>query len=350
MVEFSLVLLFILILGLCFVLMSLFLYLIIKKYLNNQTRQEIAECKEAYRLDMFRYLQTGEQQLLHVKQGEEEFKALVELLSEYSTVLDGANVQERISLFAKQYLTSYIKKELKQRRWSLRMNALYSIDVFYMDHLRETLHDLYKKKKTTIAEKAQILKLFALFNDEQLVYYIKEVNQNISNFSILSILSKIEEEKFDELVAEFASLSARMQYMVIETIEKRQHIKHHPFLQKLMLTEDEELQIRSLKAVANIGVRMDWAPIPRLLDSESWQIRMMATKVVGMQRIEPLKGKLIELLSDREYMVRSEAAKAILRFKDGVSILTSVTKESNDLFAKDMAIEWLERESGGYSY
>ena len=109
MVEFSLVLLFILILGLCFVLMSLFLYLIIKKYLNNQTRQEIAECKEAYRLDMFRYLQTGEQQLLHVKQGEEEFKALVELLSEYSTVLDGADVQERISLFAKQYLNEPYK-------------------------------------------------------------------------------------------------------------------------------------------------------------------------------------------------------------------------------------------------
>ena len=76
----------------------------------------------------------------------------------------------------------------------------------------------------------------------------------------------------------------------------------------------------------------------------------MVIKVAGVQRMDEYKERLIELLSDREYIVRAEAAKAILRFKDGVSILTKVTEDSNDVFAKDMAIEWLEKERDGYSY
>jgi hypothetical protein len=350
MIEISLVILFILLAVMLFFLLSLFIYLIIKKYANNQTRKQINEYKEAYRLDMFRYLQTGEQEILQLDDRLERFTALIELLSEYSNVLDDSELKERISIFAKQHLTKYIKKEIKRRRWSLRMNALYSIEDFHMDHLVETLHDLYKKRITTVSEKAQILKILADFNDDKIVEYIKNVDQSLSDFSLLSIIWKMKEKKFDELMADFDELSSRLQYMVIEVIGKKQLINHHALLQKLVMQNDEELRIRSLKAFTNTGIPINVKSIAAFFDSESWQIRMMTVKLVGVQRLDEYKEKLVELLSDREYIVRTEAAKAILRFKDGGSILTRVIEESNDVFAQDMAIEWLEKESGSYSY
>jgi HEAT repeat protein len=350
MVEISLAALFILFIVMLFILLSLFFYLLIKKYVNNQSRQKINELKEIYRLEMFQYLQTGELRLLDPNQSVEKFIALIELLHEYSNVLDDSDVKIRISSFAKKHLTKYVEKQLKQRRWSLRMNALYSIEDFYMDHLNLRLHELYKKKKTTIAEKTQILKLLAKFHDGKIVDYIKISHQNISDFSMLSILSNMDDNQIDQLVDCYDELSLRLQAILIDTIGNKQLIKHHQLLQKLVLNGEDEVKIRSLKAFATIGVPIDKKYVAPFFEAESWQIRMMATKVAGAQRMEEYKEKLIERLSDREFVVRSEAAKAILRFKDGVSILTKVTEDSEDMFAKDMAFEWLEKERGGYLY
>lgn len=351
MVEISLILLFILFLSMLFLLLSLFLYLMVKKHLNNQFQQKVDEYKDAYRIKVFRYLQTGDpDELGNVKEDEELLKALVELLSDYSQLLTGPEIQMRISYFANQHLMNYLEKQLVQRRWSLRMNALYMIEDFYLVNLSEILHRTYNQKKTTVSEKAQILKTLAKFDDKRVGEYIKYVDQNISDFTLLSIFLILEEEKLDKLVEEFQQLSTRLQCLLIETIEKRQLIKHHQFLLMLIENEDEEVKIRALKAIANTGIPIEPELIKDFLQSSSWTTRMMATKVVGMQRLETCKPQLITLLSDREYSVRAEAAKAILRFKDGLAILTNVTKESTDLFAKDMAIEWLEKASGGYSY
>ena len=75
---------------------------------------------------------------------------------------------------------------------------------------------------------------------------------------------------------------------------------------------------------------------------------MMAAKAAGVRRISTFKDSLVTLLSDREYVVRSEAAKAILQFKGGVDLLRKVVSESNDGFAKDMALEWLGKEGVEY--
>jgi len=350
MIEISLVLLLILIAVMFFILMSLFFYLIVKKYFNNRTTRKLNDYKEKYQLAIFQYLQTGEEELLPLAHDQEKFKVVIELMIDYSTILDDSYIQERISSFAKQYLTTYVKEELRKRRWSLRMNALYLIEDFHMDYLDESLHELFNKKSTTVSEKVQILKLLAKFNDPKMIEYMKSVSNELSDFSLLSIIMSMEEDKFDELTDEFDGLSKMLQYLVVEGIGERQLFKHQQLLEKLILQEDDELRIRSLKGYATTGFPIDAKAIIGFFYSESWQVRMMVTKVVGIQRLDEYKGQLIELLSDKEYLVRAEAAKSILRFKDGIELLTRVTEESKDLFAKDMAIEWLEKERESYSY
>ncbi|MCM3412925.1 HEAT repeat domain-containing protein [Metabacillus litoralis] len=348
MLEISLVVLFILFLAMFFILISLFTYLLIIKHFHNQKRKKIDDLKETYRLDMFHFLQSGEEGSLQPDKTEEKFIALIELLNEYSNVLDSEDVKGKISGFANKHLTNYIKSELKQRRWSLRMNALYSIEDFYMNHFVGELHKLYAKKNVTRTEKFQMLNLFAKFHDDQIVYYLKNVDPAISNFTLLSILSLLKEEQFNELADDFGALSKQMQYMMIETIGKKQYLHHINLIQKLLENSDEELRIRALKAFANTGAPIDEAILSKFFESTSWQVRMMAAKVAGVRRLSPFKDRLVSLLSDREYVVRSEAAKAILQFKGGVDLLRKVVSESNDGFAKDMALEWLGKEGVEY--
>ncbi|WP_338449965.1 hypothetical protein R4Z09_28120 [Niallia oryzisoli] len=352
MIEMSLVLLFILFLVLLFLLFSLFFYLMVKKYQKNQTRQQINALKEDYRLAVFHYLQNGQTELWGQDPEKEKVMALIELLSDYSHVLTGREVEERIYLFAKEHLTDFIKKKLTKKRWSLRMNALFAIEDFYMEHLVPSLHDLYQKRSTTTSEKAQILKLIAKYNDPKIVEYIKGINQNqnLSEFSLISILSIMDDEKLDELLSDFDELPNRTQYILVDMIGKKQLTQHHPLLQKLVLQDDAELRIRALKAYAQSGIPIDAKALGGFFEADNWQLRMMAARVAGMQRLDMYRESLLNLLSDREYIVRAEAAKAILRYKEGKAILQRVTEESKDLFAKDMAVEWLEKEGGGYSY
>lgn len=348
MLEFSFVFLFILFLGMFFVLLSLFIYLIILKYVHNETRKKIDYLKEAYRLDMFHFLQSGQEGSLQPDGSQEKFIALIELLNEYANVLDSDDVKSRISDFAKEHLTTYIKRELKKRRWSLRMNALYAIEDFYMDHLLGLLHELYEKKNVTSSEKFQMLTLFARFEDKKVVGYVKTVDPSISNFTLFTILSLMREKYFDVLVKDFDELPKRTQYIVIETIGNKQYYHHHSLLQRVLEDKDEEMRIRTLKAYANTGVAIDDSLLNTFFHSSSWQIRMMAVKVAGVRRSASYLEKLVYLLSDREYVVRSEAAKAILQFKGGLNVLRKVISDSNDEFAKDMAREWIEKESVDY--
>ncbi|WP_226669511.1 HEAT repeat domain-containing protein [Metabacillus litoralis] len=348
MIEVGIVFLFLLLLVLFFILLSLFIYLMIEKYINNQSRKKINELKETYRLDMFHFLQTGKDDELSPVGSSEKFIAFLELLSEYANVLDSMDVKQKISEYAKKYFTNHIKKELKKRRWSLRMNALYMIEDFHMDHLNSSLHELYNKKNLTIAEKAQILRMFAKFNDNRLTSYLQKSDPGLSDFSILTILSIMNEDNFEILVEDFVNLDKRTQFMIIDTIGKEQLIQYHPLLAKLLESNEEEMRIRALKAYSNMGAPIDKTQLAEFFSFESWQVRMMAAKVAGTQKLTNYKGKLIELLSDQEYVVRAEAAKAIIQFKDGFDILKQVIDETEDDFARDMALEWHEKKRVDY--
>ena len=100
------------------------------------------------------------------------------------------------------------------------MNALYMIEDFHMKYLKDSLHELYGRNNLTIAEKSQILRMFAKFNDSKLTSYMQKLDQRLSDFSILSILSIMNEETFEILVEDFVNLDKRTQFMVVETIGK----------------------------------------------------------------------------------------------------------------------------------
>ncbi|WP_241738383.1 hypothetical protein [Anoxybacillus flavithermus] len=48
-------------------------------------------------------------------------------------------------------------------------------------------------------------------------------------------------------------------------------------------------------------------------------------------------------MKDAVFSVRSQAAEALLRMPNGLDILEHIAQTSDDRYARDMALEWLER-------
>ena len=71
----------------------------------------------------------------------------------------------------------------------------------------------------------------------------------------------------------------------------------------------------------------------------------MAIKACEYIRTPQLTLYLTELMSDSSFYVRSQAAQSLLRLENGVAILTELAVKAEDGYARDMAIQWLERGS-----
>lgn len=77
------------------------------------------------------------------------------------------------------------------------------------------------------------------------------------------------------------------------------------------------------------------------LCSSHWQERLMAARLAGKCREERLLPLLYERLSDRSFVVRSEAAAAIARLPGGRTALRAAARTASDRYARDMARQWL---------
>ncbi|MGG3926821.1 hypothetical protein ABET51_12555 [Metabacillus fastidiosus] len=350
MISFNFVFLLLVFLAFLFLLISVFLYLIIRKAMNNQFKRKVESYKNDYRIHVFHYLQNEEKEPIAHLVNKEEHIAIIELLGEYANVLDGEIVKKRLRDYVADHFGEYIKKDLKSNRWSVRMNALYQIEDFHLDFMIEQLRNYYSDRRLTAEEETQLLEMFALFRQKDLVHKLLNTKTHLSNFNIRSIFRKMDREIFSELVESFDELSKQYQLAVIDTIASERMLWYHLFLKQMLQSDDSEIQIRTLKAYAETNLPLKEEELEPFILMRRWQVKMMLSKIIGAQRIEKYKKLLKELLRDKEYIVRSEAAKAIMEFSDGAAILTEVVQVSKDRFAKDMANEWLEKERIGDSY
>lgn len=335
--------LLLLLVSLVLILITLSSYLIIRKKVTMMTETKINEYKNIYRQSIEDYLYKGRDVILPTKKSPELLKALIDLFIEYVPTLDN-NAHLRLQTIAEHQLTDEIKHHLTQKNEHIRLNTLRLMETFRLDHLTKELHVLYQEQSLTPREEAQLLKLLAMFNDQTIVRKLLSRKHPLSHFELLSIFSNMEFESFSKLMDRFDSVSKHDQLAMLDAIAIHQWDHFTPILDQQLKSNDIEFQIRSLKVYSIIGTYDTDIHLTPFLQSDVWQLRLMAIKVVGKSNLEHYKNDLLRLLTDQEYLVRKEAANTLLRFSDGIQTLTQVMKESDDLFAIDMASECLEKE------
>jgi hypothetical protein len=333
----------ILTLSLVGILVFLLGYLIIRKIIEIQKRKKIEHFREIYNPLISSILIEGSFSRKLTPETILQQMALEQLLSRYTKVIEGDEEKNRLSKLASMYLSDYYQKRLQSHKWSTRMNTLYHIEDFNMINLMEDVLRLLKRKQLTHQEKIHILRILALFQFSRLFDLLITKYHDLTEFDYRHILMPLEQKKFDQYVLHFHQAGLPLQKAIMDVIASKREVSYNHFLEKTFSSYSGEIRLRALKALAEIGYVKNSAPYLELLYSDKWEERMVAIKLIGSLKEEKAIPRLIELMHDRTWWVRSQAGQAISQFSHGKEILRNVLDSSKDTFAKDMAWEWLHK-------
>ncbi|MCA1029822.1 HEAT repeat domain-containing protein [Bacillus timonensis] len=324
-------------------LFSLFIYLLLRKAKEIANRRGIETYKEKSKEAMFEYLYKGVESEALIPKNQLHYIAMEELLRGFADVLDGGDSDQRINAFATKYFSNQYKRDLFHRRWSIRMNTLYMIEDFHMSALLPDVVHFYETTDVTKSEEAQIIKLCAKFEQDNLIDYLKQLNHHQSEITLRIVYSNMSKQSIDEVTKRYNELPLLLQLTFIDIIGILNLVEYGRFLTELLSHSEQEIRIRSLKAIAQIGYLIDVEQLEPHFKSNIWVERMMAAKVGGMVRKDKCLEYLVDLMEDRNFSVRSQAAESILHYPKGMQTLKKIKEESKDSFARDMATDWLER-------
>jgi hypothetical protein len=335
-------------LGLTFLLILLtilLVYLLVRKARENNRRAKIERLKEKHRDQMFAYIYKNKNTRMLVPDNGIKLRAFEELLGDFANVLTGEQAEQNITSFAAEHFVEYYRKNLTSRRWSQRMNTLYMIEEFNLSLLMPEVVTLYESKKITKAEESEILQLMAKFDHPELLKKVQSPKFALSEFTYRSIFNKMTPSTLEYAIAKYHQLPYHLQLPLLDIIGVRNLIHRGSFLAKLLRTSSgkEETQIRILKVIADIGYSLPNELVENYMNSSNWAIRMMAAKVCGVLREEALIPFLKKLLIDENFSVRNQAGKSLMLYPNGKTILQEIIQSTDDMYARDMAIDWLER-------
>jgi hypothetical protein len=325
------------------ILTILLVYLMIRKSVALKKRKAMESFKEKINPNLFEML-TEDSLSRKLNPGSPvEKNAMEELLSRYARILEGEQEKKRLTELAETFLSDYYRKRMKSKRWSQRMNALYHIEEFKMKQLQNDVLLLTNKKSLTTEETVHVLRILALFQFPQIFSLLTDRFFALAEYNYRSILIRLEATLFEQFLLSFHKVSQPLQKAILDVISIKKDFSYLSFIENIFSSYSGEVKLRALKTLAEVGYVKNSKPYKALLYSSKWQERMMAAKLIGALKEETGLPRLIELLHDQSWWVRSQAGQAIYQFPNGKGILRSVLETSNDAFAKDMAWEWLHK-------
>jgi len=273
----------------------------------------------------------------------EEIVAVEEILLSYLHNVRSPGLLDKISNFANHHMISHYRKMLRSLNWSVRMNALYRIVDFQMDGMKLEL-ERFERRKLSKEERFQLLKFKALFSKEQFFHDFTANQQSYSEYELKKLLMNVDHKLLEDLILRFDEFTPQVQHTLMDVIGVKQDSIALPFIELKMQSNDPELRIRALKAAFEIGLAMKLEILAPFVHSDYWEERMMAAKLFRSIDFEHSYPHLMQLLADQSWWVRYQAARTILKHRNGKETLQEFIRFGKDRYAVDMAIEALSKE------
>jgi len=336
-------------------LILMYVYLIWRKFKNIQYQNRKTAWLEQHLEEIEMYLITGEGASSFIPSTHFQFEALEDFFSEYLSNFKTESDFNPMKTFVDQYFVRRYRKRLFHSRWSVRMNTLYFIDLFKIVMMQDDLLKLLQSKKCSAEERYQIYLLLANFEYAYLHDLIK-VSKGLPPFLLKEMMSRlIIPDNFQSYVQNFYDFAYEWKLSILDVFGDKnlRSLKVQELLEGLLTSNDREMRVRAAKTIASLEYISSPDVIIRILDEnfqkKEWQNpqsmseKMMLARLMGSIREELFLPYLKLLISDQGYIVRSEAARSIRKYKNGREILLVITAEHPDNYARNIAKEWLER-------
>ncbi|WP_226644930.1 HEAT repeat domain-containing protein [Mesobacillus subterraneus] len=325
------------------ILMLLLIYLIARKTMEIRLRKKVEEHKIQMNDKLLHSILTGD--FLRSLQADTKAKKLAteELLSHYSDILEGTEEKKNLNLLAESRLSGDYRRALSSYRWSTRMNALFHIEAFEMESLKEDIQDMLKRSRVTKEEKIKGLSFLAQIQHKGIYRLVTEEYQDLSYLEYRNILSRLDEKGLEQFMLGYHSCQLQLKFAIIDLVGLKKNLGYLNFVESIFSNSNGEERVRALKALASIGHTSNANHFLPLLSSPNWEERMLSARLAGEMKCVEAIEELVLLLQDSSWWVRSQAGQSITRFPEGKKILQEVIESSSDSFAKDMAWEWMNK-------
>lgn len=340
------------------ILLVLF-YLIERKVRRMRHRQQVQEAIALFAAPgspLEDYLRSGElTRRLNASGSGEGLRreALEEALLDRLAVGASEAERQRIYVFAAGYFSEEYAYLLGKRRWSDRMNALLHIEKFRIAGLKEQLllrlEEIGEGTRTD-DERFLLIRTLSSLQIAETFDYLDMAAERFSELQLMQVLRPMRGEAAERLIRDFDRLPLRVRRCVLDTL-RLGNIRTTDVLELLercMKSDDTETRIRALKALANFGYMNDEAANrleERMKEGDAviWPERMMHARLAGAVREERFAAHLEAMMADPSYEVRREAASSLSNYRGGIDRIQQVAEHHPDRFARDMAVEILER-------
>ena len=191
------------------------------------------------------------------------------------------------------------------------MHVLYKIDSFGIVTLNNDLKEMLMDEHSSKEEKLNMFRCLANTNDIDILRLFQKAAINLSILEYRSILNRLEEELFTKAIEQFEHFSLNLQLAMIDMIGIRKKIEFVSFLERLLVNENGEIRIRSMKAIGEIGYLSDLAALQHFASSQQWEERLMAAIVIGKTKVQDVP--TAELHFDSQRVLRAASSMACLK-------------------------------------
>jgi hypothetical protein len=343
-------------------LLFLYLFLVLRKWTSNRTKDRIRRwtaLMEQPDSPLEQYLREETRSRRIVPRRKWQFAALENYLF-HRVILSGMPSEiGRISRLVADLYTEVYRKSLRDRNWTVRMNALALIGLFQLKGIEKNVLTLVIDRKTGDAERWTAIRVLALLRYPDIVDVLvtedaKHESDYISEHMYRSVLFVMPVDQLEELIGRIGEVRESLRLNLIDVLRIR-NIRSERVLawfEQLLADPSEECRIRAMKALANFGYMTEEAELSFLEASKewhsySWQLRLMTARLMAEVRNPDFIPILEQMMGDTAYLVRIEAGRSILKYADGAAKLRQIASFHPDRFAREAAEEMLERGEGG---
>ncbi|WP_134702664.1 hypothetical protein [Ammoniphilus sp. YIM 78166] len=329
-------------------LLMLYLYLVWCKMSNALWAKRKEAWLHQHREEIKNYIVTSDHSAAFIPEREYQFEALEDFFSEYLSLYKMDSQVEHIKRFIVKHFVPRYRQKLFHRKWSVRMNALYFIDLFKLEEMQEDLLRLLEHRNCTPEEAYQVYILLAEFGYVGIENYIKE-EKDLSPYLLNQLLGRvIHEQTIYRYVETFFKHPEPLQLSILDIIrEKNLRTGEVQDLLEGLLQDDgsnREVRIRAMKTLSTLGYITDPEMVTALVKQNlAAEERMMLARLMGSIKKDRFIPYLEQFMSDESYLVRAEAAKSMKTYRNGNERLNWIAANHSDAFARAIAREWLER-------